>query len=160
MRKILLLLGLLVFVSCSDKVGEKLPEFKQKTLTGNILTQHDLKGKITVINIWATWCEPCIEEIPQLNNLVEQYKQNPEIVFLAITDDEPVKIESFLSKKAFKYQHIAGAEKFIKKLQGGFLSTRPQHIVIDKDLTIVYDAVGASSSVGKNIKTEIDKLLN
>lgn len=160
MRKILLLLGLLVMVSCSDKEGEKLPEFEQKTLAGNLLTQNDLKGKITVINIWATWCKPCIEEIPQLNNLVVQYKQNPEVVFLAVTDDKASKIESFLSKKDFKYQHITDADELIKKLQGGFISTRPQHIVIDRDLTIVYDAVGASSSVGQNIKTKIDKLLN
>ncbi|WP_447635122.1 thioredoxin-like domain-containing protein [Flavobacterium microcysteis] len=63
---------------------------------------------VIVLNIWATWCEPCIEEMPLLNRLKKQYSDKKNIVFLSLsTDKDSVKIKSFLSTGKFNFEDIS-----------------------------------------------------
>lgn len=61
-------------------------------------TLSSLSGKAVVLEFWATWCAPCIDAIPHLNELVEQFKDRP-IQFISITDEEPPLVEGFLRKR-------------------------------------------------------------
>lgn len=63
---------------------------------------------IIVLNIWATWCEPCIEEMPLLNRLKKHYSDKKNIVFLSLsTDKDSVKIKSFLATGKFDFEDIS-----------------------------------------------------
>ncbi|TPD65574.1 TlpA family protein disulfide reductase [Flavobacterium microcysteis] len=63
---------------------------------------------VIVLNIWATWCEPCIEEMPLLNRLKKQYSDKKNIVFLSLsTDKDSVKIKSFLATSKFDFEDIS-----------------------------------------------------
>src|SRR6266852_3117680 len=55
------------------KTGTAAPQFKLKDLAGEEFRSSQLKGSIVVLDLWATWCEPCIEEIPMFNRLYEKY---------------------------------------------------------------------------------------
>ncbi len=77
--------------------GQKAPDFTSANMNGAEYNLEDLRGKIVVINLWATYCPPCIEEMPKLNALVEKY-QNKDVVFLAPTPDNKNLLEGFLQK--------------------------------------------------------------
>lgn len=67
----------------------------------DIPTLKSLRGKIVVLDFWATWCSPCIAAIPNLNKLSEEYAEK--IQFIGITDDSKNKVENFLKKREIKY---------------------------------------------------------
>src|SRR5262245_51308219 len=85
MRKIGFVLGgvaAVVLLSCSSQVvvnvqtNGQAPAFELENIAGGTTRSADLKGKVSVVDIWATWCEPCIKEIPKFNRLFEEYKDN------------------------------------------------------------------------------------
>lgn len=77
------------------------PAVVTKTIDGRDITLDEFKGKIVILNFWASWCEPCVAEFPSLQNLIREFKG--EIIMLAISGDfEETDIRVFL--KAFKVQ--------------------------------------------------------
>lgn len=64
------------------------PDFVLESLTGDSVSLESLRGKTVFINFWATWCPPCIEEMPSLDALYEELKDEPDFAFLAISTDE------------------------------------------------------------------------
>src|SRR5437899_11549446 len=61
------------------------PDFELENVAGGKIKAADLKGKVSVIDFWATWCEPCIAEIPKFNQLHEQYQKMQIIVITSMT---------------------------------------------------------------------------
>ena len=86
-------------------MNKQFPNLKLETLYGDTISIQDYKGKYLVINWWATSCINCWKEIPGLNKLVEKYKSNKDIVFLAIAFDKRDVLEHDLRKKEFNYLH-------------------------------------------------------
>ncbi|MDS9470345.1 peroxiredoxin [Sporosarcina pasteurii] len=75
--------------------GDTPPDFELTTLTGEILTLSELKGKKVILNFWASWCGPCKAEMPHMQNYYEKYKDeaNVEIVAVNMTTQERRGIE-------------------------------------------------------------------
>lgn len=74
--------------------------FKDKD--GKIVSLNTLKGKVVFINFWATWCPPCIEEMPSINKLKQSFKDNEEIVFLMVdVDNKMEKSTAFMVKNNY-----------------------------------------------------------
>ena len=120
------------------KVENKIaPPFAVKDLDGNKFKLQKLKGKIVVLNFWFAECLPCVDEIPNLNKLVAEYKDK-NIVFLAFTEDKPAKIKSFLAKNPFKYNIVSDTSsavinKYGTPVNGSSLMLYPTHIIIGRD---------------------------
>jgi peroxiredoxin len=74
------------------------PEFTLKDLTGKPWTFADLRGKVVLVNFWATWCPPCRKEIPDLETLYKRF-QSHGLVILAISDEEAGKVEPFIRER-------------------------------------------------------------
>jgi cytochrome c biogenesis protein CcmG, thiol:disulfide interchange protein DsbE len=81
------------------------PDFTLTTLDGKDVSLSDFKGKIVVINVWATWCPPCVREIPRLVRLSEQYGDQG-VVILGINttwQDDEAKVAQFAREKGISY---------------------------------------------------------
>ena len=71
-----------------DRIDREAPGFELSDLTGRTWRLSDLNGKVVIINYWATWCGPCQEELPYFQQLVNEYADRDDLVFLAISTDE------------------------------------------------------------------------
>ena len=90
------------------------PDFKVTTLDGKPYDLAALRGKVAVLNFWYIGCAPCNKEMPQLNQLVEEYKENKDVIFLAIAPDGVEDLKKFLKVKEFKYQIIPNGQSVVE----------------------------------------------
>ena len=154
---ILLFILTSVFLACTNK-GDQLPAFSLKALNGKVITEKDLAGKTTVINVWATWCGNCLNELDDLNALVAKYKSDTSVVFLALADEDPAVIRAFLKKRPFNYIQVPDGTVLTDVIQTRWVKTYPQHIVLDKDLKITYESTGELQDAVAILSKEIDTL--
>jgi len=118
------------------RVGKLFPSLSLESTNG-IVNLDSIKGKIIVINWWATSCVPCMEEIPGLNKLVEKYKNKP-VIFLAIIWDRK-NLKRFLKGHPFYYRQLYSNAATENLLGGAF----PRNIIINKNHKIIYNKLGA-----------------
>ena len=114
-------------------------DFTALAMDGTKVDTVELRGKVVVLNLWFINCPNCVEEIKQLNQLVDDYKSNKDVVFLAPAASKKPDIEKFLSKYPFKYQIIPNAAMIIiskfgtPDKKGDVVIPFPMHYVLDRD---------------------------
>jgi len=148
---------ILLIISCSNE-GEPISSFSLKTLDGKTITNQDLKGKIVVIDVWATWCHNCVNELSELNKLANKYKGDNEVLLLAVSDESIDKVNSFISKRTFNFTQIPLGNDLTDALQTRFVKTYPQHIILGKDSKIAYESSGELSNASELLSMEIETL--
>ena len=84
------LVALLVWTSLRGGTAT-LPDFTLRNLSGEAVSARDLRGKVVVLNLWATWCPPCVEEMPSLEGLHRRMADRG-LVVLAVNEDENVEV--------------------------------------------------------------------
>jgi peroxiredoxin len=142
------------------------PAFNVTSLEGKQFDLVSLRGKVVVIDFWFTGCPPCLEELPKLNSLVDEFK-NKDVVFIAPTwDKEPI-LRSFLKEHPFKYNIIPNAKALVLEAcrDGEGNVVVPIHIVIDKGGKIEMKWEGGfTTEEGKkgydNFRSAIIRLVN
>ncbi|WP_420578613.1 TlpA family protein disulfide reductase [Ekhidna sp.] len=135
--------------------GEPFPEFDLTTLEGAQVSSKDTKGKIMLVNFWFTRCRPCIVEMPEMNEMVEEF-QDEEIIFIAPTFDSHEQVSKFLQKRDFDYQSIPDAKDFCLEMN---VRSFPTHFVVNQEGVIDKVVIGYSSMTVKALRKSIRKLL-
>lgn len=126
------------FVSSQAVPGMQAPELN---LEGSYNCENrspqlaSLKGKIVVLDFWATWCSPCVAAFPENNALYAKYKDK-DVVFIAITDDPKEKLENFLKK--VKIDFCVGRDDNKQEFTNYNITSRPAMFIINRDGMIVY----------------------
>ena len=138
--------------------GAIAPNFKAVSIKGEQIELSKLKGQVVVLNFWFTRCQPCIEEMPELNKLVSKYSDK-NVQFISFAPESSDILLPFLREHPFKFKTVANSENIrqdIFKLFSGW----PYSIIIDKKGKINKIWWGNS---GKNVfdvyQEIIDKLL-
>lgn len=109
--------------------------------TGKATSLHELRGKVVVLNVWATWCPPCVQEMPSFRNLMDRLEKYPDIVFVfASVDEDSDKVESFLKKAKLKIPVYMPAGPLPKRLETGGI---PATFVFARDGRMVEKVEGA-----------------
>ncbi|MFH1675128.1 MAG: TlpA disulfide reductase family protein [Pseudomonadota bacterium] len=141
----------------STKTVKKVaPLFSVRDISGNTISLDGLRGKVVLINFFATWCGPCRAEIPDFVRLYKKYNpQGLEIIGLSLDQGNPGILNKFLEKYHVQYP-IALATKDIIYKYGG-ISAIPTTVVIDQNGMIDQTIVGLRS--GKMFETMVVRLL-
>jgi thiol-disulfide isomerase/thioredoxin len=93
------------------KDPEEAPAFAAHDLTGKPISPADFKGKVVLLNFWATWCAPCREEIPELISLQTQFKDRLQIIAVSEDDDPPDKVLQFVQKMGMNYPVVMATQQ-------------------------------------------------
>ena len=127
-----------------------------KDLNGNDFDFQKAKGKVVMINFWATWCPPCIAEMPSLEDLYQNYKSNPDVVFLLVSNEEIPVIKNFMDKNDYHFEVYQSLGEYPKIFE---VSSIPRTFIIDKQGQIVIDKSGAANWNSDRVNQTIDELL-
>ena len=151
--------------------GQKAPAFAAVGISGNEYTLQNLRGKIVVLNLWGTFCAPCITEMPELNKLVERYKDK-DVVFLAASPEQKPVLDVFLQKHSFSYDVLPDAMAIVRNFApkkkvpsptdrpGSFPMLLPAHLVIDQEGNVTEHVWGYKKTVTEDLSKTIDGLLS
>jgi len=145
-------------IAMRRRMNVPVPNFPLLTLAGDTVYASEFAGKVVVINFWATWCGPCKEEIPRLNQLVRSYQDRDDVVFIGISSEEPQTVDSFLDANTFLYEAYIDPSGMLSSLFE--VSAVPAHTVIDPTGVLQFHHVGAIPNIDKLLTMEINSLLN
>ncbi len=178
MRKLALILSTtLLLWSCSQPAGpsstsadnkpaapgshKQLPAFELAKLDGGTMKSTDLKGKVAVVDFWATWCENCIPEVPNYNAIREKYKdKGVEVIGITVLSGTAKEITGKVAelKLDMKYPVLVGDDK-IEEGFGGNIGY-PTTYLIAQDGTIYKRYLGAPPDKKEKIEKDIETLLS
>ena len=116
------------------------PAFQLNDLNGKPVSLAEAKGKIVLLNFWATWCGPCRAEIPDLVDLQKRYADKFEIIALATDEDDPDEVRRFVLQSGINYR-VAMSSDAVRRDYGG-IAALPTSFVIDPEGRIVQKHVG------------------
>ncbi|WP_186434686.1 TlpA family protein disulfide reductase [Dokdonia sp. Hel_I_53] len=141
-------------ISQSRQINIEPFSYKLQTLDGG---QRDIlvgDGSVVFLSYWATWCPPCIAELPSIEKLYEDY--NNKVTFLLITDEDPKIVKKFLDKKGYS---LPVYMPLIKTPPILFERTIPTNYVIDQNGKIIIKEQGASNWNSEQVREVFDNLL-
>lgn len=129
-------------------------QWKLQGITTGSLNAQKLEGKIILVNYWATWCPPCIAEMPSLQELYDVYKEK--VVFLFITNEVDEDVHTFMNAKEYNFPVYRSLSESPKPLVH---KTIPQTYLLDQEGKIIIDETGAADWNSKKVHAIIDQLI-
>jgi cytochrome c biogenesis protein CcmG, thiol:disulfide interchange protein DsbE len=138
-----------------------LPEVTIKTLEGQSVKLDDVvkKGKITVLNFWATWCNPCKKELDVIKELYVEWQKEYDVEFIAISIDDTRqvrRVKPLVAQKGWKYSIYTDEKGDLMRALN--FQTIPQTFLLDKNRNIVYSHNGYVSGDEEELEDQIKKL--
>lgn len=123
----------LKFFGSDPVVGKQAPAFSLRDSTGKLVALSDFRGRKVLVNFWATWCAPCVHEMPMLDELATA---NPdELVVLGVAEDDPAAVTAFLKQRPVGYPILHSNSAFVG-LSTQFGNTRnvlPYSVLVDAE---------------------------
>ncbi len=126
-------------------------------INGNSTNFKSLKGKVIFLNFWATWCPPCIGEMPQIQELYDKFKNNEDVVFLLVSNEDLSKIKTFISNKEYSFPVYSSRYKAPEIFASKSI---PTTFLIDKNGIIKVKETGAKNWGGEKMEQIITDLIN
>ena len=121
--------------------GLEAPDFTFPDLDGREVSLSDHRGKVVLVNIWATWCPPCRQEMPSMQRLYEKFKgENFEILAIGIDSEGREAVAPFMSKMNLTFPALLDPGETIRSLYG--ITGVPESFIIDKQGILVEKIIG------------------
>ena len=138
-------------------------DFNLPDLSNKMHSMVEFKGQIVVINFWATWCPPCVEEVPKLNNLYNRYKiRGVQMIGMAMDKDSLNLLDQFVKRNNVNYLILKGNEQVLANLSAGPLGKNfrgvPTTLLLDKRGQIYKRFDGSFDS--EQLEESLQTLLN
>ena len=152
-----LALGLSTPAQASIAPKSQAPDFTLRSLDGPNLRLQEQRGKVVLLNFWATWCGPCREEMPQLNKLYEKYRPSGFTLLGVNVDEDSRNAAGIATQLGVKFPVLLDSDKRVSKLYE--LSAMPSTVVIDRDGRVRFMNRGYKSGTELEYDQQIRALL-
>jgi thiol-disulfide isomerase/thioredoxin len=155
---VLLIVVIALLAGCTDRGGQSdtvAYDFSLKDMSGKTVRLSDYKGKVVLLEFWATWCPPCRASVPGLEKLHKAYKDKG-LVLLAVSMDEGGwdEVQSYVKESGITYTVLKGTEDVATKYQ---VRSIPMMLVLNKEgkITKRYLGMGSDEDLEKDIKASL-----
>ena len=139
------------------KAGDSAPDFSIKTETGKTVTARDFGGKLLMLNFWATWCQPCVQEVPSLDQLSRELAPKGLVVLGVSVDKDQKAYRDFIAKFHVSY-HTARDPDQVIYLKYGTIQY-PETYLIDRSGKVVVKVVGEENWTASQMVQHVQSLL-
>lgn len=144
-------------LNSNNSINSKAPDFTLKDLNGKTVSLSALRGKVVILNFWATWCPPCRAEMPSLNRLYHMFKPRGLEVVAVSTDRSINDIKDFLENHRVDFPILIDSDRSASKQYRVF--SMPTTFLINKNGVIVEKFYGEYDWTEPETKGKIEKLL-
>jgi len=135
----------------------KAPDFTLKDLNGRTVPFAAFKGKVVLLNFWASWCPPCLAEMPSFKKLHSELKSRGLEVIAVSTDRSAGETKGYTDKKGFEFTILMDTDRTVSRQYKVF--SLPTTFLIDKNGVIVEKFFGEYDWTDRDIRKQIEKLL-
>ena len=137
------------------QIGRAAPDFKLSDLSGQEISLTQFRGKIVLLDFWATWCGPCRMTMPLLENLQKEY--SGVMVQLAVNLEEPKDlVQDYVKSQGIRAQVLLDEQGSVAQAYGA--EAIPRQVLIDKKGVVQYIQTGFSPAMSSQLRAEIEKL--
>ncbi len=152
-----LVLGWLAAPVLALDAGARLPEIGLTDMRGTRVDAAALKGKVVIVDFWASWCAPCKEEMPVLERLYKKYKARGLVIVGVSVDQELANVKSFLKQLPVSFNIVHDADH---KVAGRFKPPRmPSSYVADRNGIVRHVHAGFRDEDAAKLEAEVSALL-
>lgn len=122
--------------------GQVAPNFTLTDMQGQNVSLTDLKGKVVILNFWATWCPPCREEMPSMEMLYRKFKDQGLVILAVNVEQDGAKlVQSFLQRTPYTFPILLDGNAEVQNLYKVFRF--PESYIIDRNGNVVEKVIGA-----------------
>ena len=133
------------------------PDFTLHAMSGPNLRLQEQRGRVVMVNFWATWCGPCRQEMPQLDRLYQKYRASGFVLLGVNVDDDARKAADVAAKLGVSFPVLMDTDKAVSRLYD--LSTMPSTVIIDRDGKVRYVHRGYLTGYEDTYEKQIRELL-
>ena len=140
-------------------IGNIAPDFTLTNMSGQQVSLSQYRGKVVILNFWATWCPPCREEMPSMEALYQKYTDQG-LVILAVNIDENGEpaVRKFLMKTPYSFPILLDSKNVAQNIYGVFRF--PESFIIDREGIVVEKIIGGRDWISTGASKMLDFLLN
>lgn len=137
------------------EIGRPAPSFKLPDLNGKEISLNDYKGKLVMLDFWATWCGPCRMTMPVMENLQKEYPNDMVLLAINLQERDGV-VREYVQQENINSKVLLDREGSVGQAYG--TSSIPMHVLIDKSGIVRHVQLGYNAGMAAQLRSEIEKL--
>ncbi|MDX1980897.1 MAG: TlpA disulfide reductase family protein [Bryobacteraceae bacterium] len=139
------------------QAGDSAPNFRITADNGKVMTRSDFGGKLLVLNFWATWCPPCVQEMPSLDEMQQRFKDKGLVVLAVSVDRNEQSYKEFLRRLPVSFVTARDPEANISSEYGTY--KYPETYIIDSKGKVVAKYINFQNWTSAEILQQLERLL-